>query len=764
MHPEQLWSEHRRRKAPLVLHMLATQCGRSDEGERGFARLLSTLCLFPAGAPSPPRIDSTAALLKACRGVSSADLSLFFRQWVYEARPPPTLRANFAYNRRAFKVELVLQQSEAGSEEATLRGCVLGIQWGEADREGDGSYAQCRYHPLNQPMELVELDVDARRKRSKRRRGSRADGDEGEDGPEVVVTGREAGSSVPLLWLRLDPDQEWVARVVWTGRPDEPRWSGQPEFMCREQLEHDKDVASQCDAVGALSTFVTHSAVEALHWCVLDANYYYRVRAEAAASLSRLAGAELEDNRALARLFQLLRERAYHEGQVAPNDFANLAEYHVLKALVEAVGACKDAAGVTPPEALELLLELLDDNDNSQNEYDDGHYLGALLLLLGGTHSTDAEDTAAIVSQVRRHLQLDRLVHSPQGVLTRCGLQALAALELAGRRAPEWPVYFHYAQHGASPLVRLAAAECLLRLCLLLPAAPAAAAAAARPSLAQGGTLGLALRLAEERAAAPLEELWLWQALLRLLHHALPGDKGKKKLEAELDAAGEAGEAAVQLLWLRLCHGSGHARLRFTLCEVWRACFGAAAAPRAVQRQQRAQPISHAQTHPSYTPPYLVAQSEEHKQQSEQRDEKHKSLQHSMKLNLSRTGTGAIVHSRHNHLDARRAALPGGGGGGGPGGAGAPLPPRPRFFESIAWHVQGARDPRVADAAAWVEYYRQSVERSLVYSNSVLSRQNSMQLPPPAQPQNQQPPQPASQPQQPLMLKLGRASNVGGPR
>ena len=85
-----------------------------------------------------------------------------------------------------------------------------------------------------------------RKRRKKRARGvDNADDDNVEEGKE----GREfvAGSSVPLMWIRIDPDLEYAMRVVWTGR-QEKEWSGQPEFMCREQLEHHTDVAAQVDA------------------------------------------------------------------------------------------------------------------------------------------------------------------------------------------------------------------------------------------------------------------------------------------------------------------------------------------------------------------------------------------------------------------------------------------------------------------------------------------------------------------------------------
>jgi len=739
LHPEQIYSEHRRRKAPLVLHMLERQCGgRSEEGQKNFSKLMSKLVIFPVGeaereeeeahqkqqhrlrleAGAQPggggrgasgaykswRIDSTASLQKGIKGISDIDLLVFFQQWVFEARPPPTLRANFAYNKRKFTVELVLQQSEAGSSEVQLTGCDLDIGWGEADRDGDGSYAQNKFVKLTDRIQLVELEVDARRKRSKRkRRGDDPDGEEG--GAEMVVV----GSSVPLLWVRLDPHMDWIIELQWTGRPEEVRWSGQPEFMCREQLEHDKDVASQWEAAAALSTFSgSHSAMGALEFCLLDENNYFRVRAEAASSLSRLVSAETE-HAALSKLLKLLKDKWYRGGQVAPNDFADFAEYHVLKATIEAIGAAKDEMGDTPPDAIDLLLELLDDNDNAANEYDDSYYLGALLLLLGNTRlppdddgrDYDADLVRAVVAQVRRHMQLDLLVRSPHGVLTRCGLQALCSLELAGRREPEWQLYLHSNLHGASPLLRLTAADCLLRLSLLLPAS------AHRPPAARGGTLALALRLAEERSSAPLEELWLWQALLALLRTAAPGEAGRARLATELQGAAEVGGASVQLLWQRMCCGTGHARLRFTLCEVWRSCFGPSTVPPCCLGIGKPQPISHAQTHPSYKPAYVVLEEEEQARATAQAEAKTQMMEQSMRVKLGISKGGATVNQRHMPQLGR------------PGGSLLP----PAFgAQCVEWRVSGARDHRVTDVERWVEHHREGVERNLKYTNTITTK------------------------------------------
>eukprot|EP00965_Chrysotila_dentata_P217207 6189850-Pleurochrysis_carterae.AAC.2 len=71
-----------------------------------------------------------------------------------------------------------------------------------------------------------------------------------------------------------------------------------------------------------------------------------------------------------------------------------------LSALVEAIGCARDASGATPAEAFSLLIELLDDNDNTANEYDDGYYLGAIIRVLAGTRCKSKGETNLIVAQV----------------------------------------------------------------------------------------------------------------------------------------------------------------------------------------------------------------------------------------------------------------------------------------------------------------------------------------------------------------------------
>ena len=192
----------------------------------------------------------------------------------------------------------------------------------------------------------------------------------------------------------------------------------------------------------------------------------------------------------------------------------------------------------------------------------------------------------------------------------------------------------------------------------------------------------------------------------------------------------------VQLLWERMCRGSGHARLRFTLCEVWRCCFGQSSPPACLEIRTP-QRISHEQTHPAYTPAYRVQEGEELAKAKTAAEEKAKMKQQQMKLTLGISKGGATVHSRH--IQPAR-----------PGGALQQPALGAQFFE---WRVSGARDPRVWDVEQWVEHHRKGVERSLRYTNQI-----TKSAPPPAAPlppatQAPAPPPPATQAPA-LMIKL----------
>lgn len=95
--------------------------------------------------------------------------------------------------------------------------------------------------------------------------------------------------------------------------------------------------------------------------------------------------------------------------------------------MVEALGKCRGEGGGWDPDCFETLLTLLDENDNSCNDFDDGYYLGSILRVLAsclsGRGEGREEEVRALVRRIRRYLHLDEMHPSHERVLTCCCLQ-----------------------------------------------------------------------------------------------------------------------------------------------------------------------------------------------------------------------------------------------------------------------------------------------------------------------------------------------------
>lgn len=549
--------------------------------------------------------------------------------------------------------------------------------------------------------------------------------------------------------MRLDPRLELPVRVSWTGRAGEGAWAGMPESMCTAQLLFDRDVPAREAAAAALATFPNPTAVQTLVDVARDRSVYFRVRTAAVAALARLT-ALVSEGAAAEALVALARELLCDTGGHAlPNDFGDLSEYATFKALVEALGTCRDASGFTPADAFELLLQLIDENDNESNEFDDGAYVGALLRALATTRCRHPGASREVVARITRQLRLVsvRFVNDSLqgrgagardgGALCRAALHALCTVEIveiararsastsapasatasasaAAASTPSWRTYWYYEAVGQLPSVRLAAADCLLRLTLLAgPERPDQAAAvrdqavgteceftagAGREGTGDTGAvrhepshprptsvLGLALWLSERRKDEPLEQLWLWQAVLRLLKQAVNSHSGgdqavsgaravgedgfddedeardrrtgtraavsyRAGLERERHRLAQRGEAApiaaASLLWELMGQGSaGHARLRLTLCEVWRLLYGEAQPGCFAFIPQ---PLGLAQVLPLYEPLHTILARRQASREASHAKQPGGSLK--LQLHMNKMTGGTLTH--HVGVDA----------------------------------------------------------------------------------------------------------------
>jgi hypothetical protein len=185
------------------------------------------------------------------------------------------------------------------------------------------------------------------------------------------------------------------------------------------------------------------------------------------------------------------------------------------------------------------------------------------------------------------------MVYSGARAVLRCSLQALCTLDLSGCRPADWHVYHHYERYGGTASLRLTAADCVLRLSLLLnvmglgqgrgrcdPARDTVNVWAdcgwcchginEKMNVRTRPVLAIAVQFGERRSHNPLEQLRLWASMHCLLSSRLvrgtPLAIQRKRLASR---GGAESSAAAQLLWRMMRSGAaGHPGLRCVLCEV----------------------------------------------------------------------------------------------------------------------------------------------------------------------------------------------------
>lgn len=379
-HPYDMQTELVARKSPLVVYMIEKRVG-----ETSFRKLLNGLvatkpssteikdhapshaardgngAINAGSSSSAPKeaVDqtlSTKKLLKTIKLETGQDMKSFAEKWIY-GKGCPKLMCGFWFNRKRHQTEFALRQplkvEERISSSLTIR-----------INELDGSYDNVIQ--FDEEMHAYEFPCFSR---VKNRRKKKKDGDGGDDGVSIApVTGKK--TETPLLWLRIDPDMEWIHNITFK----------QPEYMWVHQLEEDRDVIAQHEAIRGLQSFATSNALGALNRVVNNHNLFYRVRMEAAYSLSSPSSSSLSSSSdptasadvhwiGLDHLLRTFKTLFYNADgtQLLPNTFADFCNYHLQKILPLAMAQVQDKEGRTPSDVLEFLLDLLKNNDNSLN-------------------------------------------------------------------------------------------------------------------------------------------------------------------------------------------------------------------------------------------------------------------------------------------------------------------------------------------------------------------------------------------------------------
>nr|XP_025616520.1 transcription initiation factor TFIID subunit 2 isoform X4 [Arachis hypogaea] len=287
-----LYGKIRSWKAVAILQMLEKQMGPES-----FRRILQTVVSRAQDKTRSVKTLSTKEFRHFANKVGNLErpfLKDFFPRWVGSCGCP-ILRMGFSYNKRKNIVELAVLRGCTASQTSSTS--ALDINPNTENRDGDSGWPGMMSirvyeldgmydHPIlpmaGEAWQLLEIQCHSKlaaRRFQKPKKGLKLDGsDDNGDVPSMDV---RSSTESPLLWIRADPDMEYLAEIHFN----------QPVQMWINQLEKDKDVIAQAQAISTLEALpqLSFSVVNALNNFLTDSKAFWRVRIEAAFALASSA-------------------------------------------------------------------------------------------------------------------------------------------------------------------------------------------------------------------------------------------------------------------------------------------------------------------------------------------------------------------------------------------------------------------------------------------------------------------------------------------
>ncbi|TFK56505.1 hypothetical protein OE88DRAFT_1689584 [Heliocybe sulcata] len=509
-------------KAPLVLHILDRRLCKSGTS-LGLSRVLPKLFLSAISGEMTANALSTHSFLRMCRKVSGMDPRSFADQWIYGSGCP-SFGFSASFNRKKMAVEISMRQEApayaACEGNEVMKTLMKPVPFFEGQmtiriHEADGTPYE-HVLDIRSPFKRYEVPFNTKYKRVRRNTKrylarqaaaqAAAEGDaeaveamglidmgfgleiwekenERENWRVVDWTEEDEAqmSGATYEWIRIDADFEWIAGIAFE----------QPDFMWVSQLQRDRDVVAQLEAVNALAKQPTAVVSSTLTKTVLVSNYFFRIRAEAATALVSCATSRL-NFLGLWHLFKLFLRYCYEPEDSKqdlfqytyvpkPNDFSDLAEYFVRKATLNALARVRLDDGKTPAVIRKFLIDQLRYNDNTANPYHDAFYICNIISALASatvsilppergellqTESKDYSDEDIrlmkdAVAEVDRYRSMDRLIPSPHNVVTVGAIEFYVMLAMANLVSNDARIFFPLTREGNGTQVRIAAFDAL---------------------------------------------------------------------------------------------------------------------------------------------------------------------------------------------------------------------------------------------------------------------------------------------------------------
>lgn len=376
---------------------------------------------------------SVGPFLKRLRAICGTDLRSLVRLWA--ASPGiPRLQIGYQYNPRRHTIEFVMKQ-EAVEKGARFNGRqglpftgTINVRVMEIEGASDHS-VEVRDHIF-----VTELPCHSRR--AKHKSAAQAEKEFNEN----------PARASPVLWVRVDPEQEWCKDVHFN----------QSEDSWMALLKGERDALGQFEACRGLAESSSEMGGKALLSILEDNQIYWRVRAECAKVLAQCTGG-------LPLLLQYFRScytdnKESNSGIVRLNNFSNFADYFVKRAMIKALinahvpgsRSASNPQGSIPLEATEFLSHILGGNDNAGNDFDDDHYVVDLLQTAAelGVRCVDDKNhmgkkdggistTDSIVKQLERYRSIEQLIPGRSGLTVSATVNALSSIEVAKLRSQD---------------------------------------------------------------------------------------------------------------------------------------------------------------------------------------------------------------------------------------------------------------------------------------------------------------------------------------
>lgn len=172
-------------------------------------------------------------------------------------------------------------------------------------------------------------------------------------------------------WIRVDTDFEWICILN----------IGQPDYMFASQLQQDRDVVAQYDALRFFSSSKQSELYSSIYVkTLMDKRYFHGIRTQAAYCLAQCAIPDLNYIGVyhLKKAFQTL---FCFDNSFIPkaNDFSDFSSYFLQKAIPLSLSSVRNKQGRCPRDVQYFILDLLRYNDNTSNDYSDSGYITALI-------------------------------------------------------------------------------------------------------------------------------------------------------------------------------------------------------------------------------------------------------------------------------------------------------------------------------------------------------------------------------------------------